>query len=62
MVMKNNIKTKRSKIILFLSDEELETSTKALDFQFAPNSEFMRGRAYEAKRVRKKIHEILGEE
>ena len=57
-----NLKEKVSKILLFLSDEDLETETYRLDFQLAPNSEFIRGRAYEAKRVRRKIHAILGEE
>ena len=48
-----------SKIIQFLSDEELDTSNKALEFDGCENAEFMRGKAHEAKRIRTEIHKIL---
>ena len=58
----DNLKTKISRIIVYLSDEELHTSNQEMDFLLAKNSEFMRGRAYEAKRIRKDIHAILRED
>ncbi|GAG96626.1 unnamed protein product [marine sediment metagenome] len=53
---------KISKIIVYLSDRELSTDNRRMDFRGCVNEEFLRGKHHEAKKIRRDIHKILAGE